>query len=147
MQNKSMLTVNDILKNKGQAVFAVAPGQSVFEALQLLGEKNIGAVLVMEGTALRGILSERDYARKIVLMSRNSKDTKVSEIMTEKVFTVASTDSVEHCMNIMSDKKIRHLPVISDQQVVGVISIGDVVTAIIRMQQDTIEHLQHYISQ
>lgn len=142
-----MLTVNDILKNKGQAVFAVAPGQSVFEALQLLGEKNIGAVLVMEGTALRGILSERDYARKIVLMSRNSKDTKVSEIMTEKVFTVASTDSVEHCMNIMSDKKIRHLPVISDQQVVGVISIGDVVTAIIRMQQDTIEHLQHYISQ
>lgn len=147
MQNKSMLTVNDILKNKGQAVFAVAPGQSVYEALQLLGEKNIGAVLVMEGDALSGILSERDYARKIVLMSRNSKDTKVSEIMTEKVITVESTDSVEHCMNIMSDKKIRHLPVTSDQKVVGVISIGDVVTAIIRMQQDTIDHLQHYISQ
>lgn len=147
MQNKSMLTVNDILKNKGQAVFAVAPGQSVYEALQLLGEKNIGAVLVMKGDALSGILSERDYARKIVLMSRNSKDTKVSEIMTEKVITVESTDSVEHCMNIMSDKKIRHLPVTSDQKVVGVISIGDVVTAIIRMQQDTIDHLQHYISQ
>lgn len=147
MQNYSMLSVNDILKNKDQAVFSVSPGQSVYEALQLLGEKNIGAVLVMDGDALRGILSERDYARKIVLMDRNSKDTRVTDIMTEKVITVTTGDSVEQCMSLMSEKKIRHLPVTNEGKVVGVISIGDVVTAIIRMQQETIDHLKSYISQ
>ena len=142
-----MLTVNDILKNKSQVVFSVEPTQSVYEALVVLGEKNIGALVVMQGDELKGILSERDYARKVVLKDRNSRDTKVSEIMTAKVITVEPTDSVEHCMNIMSEKKIRHLPVVSDQKLVGVISIGDVVTAIIRMQQDTIDHLQNYITQ
>ena len=142
-----MLTVNDILKNKDKVVFSVEPEQSVYEALVVLGEKNIGALVVMQGDELKGILSERDYARKVVLKDRNSRDTKVSEIMTAKVITVEPTDSVEHCMNIMSEKKIRHLPVVSDQKLVGVISIGDVVTAIIRMQQDTIDHLQNYITQ
>ena len=142
-----MLTVNDILKNKDKVVFSVEPEQSVYEALVVLGEKNIGALVVMQGDELKGILSERDYARKVVLKDRNSRDTKVSDIMTAKVITVEPTDSVEHCMNIMSEKKIRHLPVVSDQKLVGVISIGDVVTAIIRMQQDTIDHLQNYITQ
>ena len=112
-----------------------------------MGEKNIGALIVMEGDELKGILSERDYARKIALKDRKSKETLVSEIMTEKVITVSPTDSVEFCMTTMSDKKIRHLPVTENGKVAGIISISDVVSAIIHMQQETINHLQNYISQ
>ena len=142
-----MLTVNDILKNKSSDIFSVEPGTSVYEAVKVLSEKNIGALLVMEHGKLKGILSERDYARKVVLKDRKSKETLASEIMTEKVITVSPTDSIELCMATMSDKKIRHLPVTDNEKVVGIISIGDVVTAIIHMQQQTIDHLKNYISQ
>ena len=142
-----MLTVNDILKNKSSDIFSVEPGTSVYEAVKILSEKNIGALLVMEHGKLKGILSERDYARKVVLKDRKSKETLASEIMTEKVITVSPTDSIELCMATMSDKKIRHLPVTDNEKVVGIISIGDVVTAIIHMQQQTIDHLKNYISQ
>jgi len=142
-----MLTVNDILKNKVHYIFSVEPGITVYEAVREMGEKNIGALLVMEDGQLKGILSERDYARKVVLKGRKSRETPVSDIMTEKVITVSPTDSVEHCMSTMSEKKIRHLPVTDNNKVVGIISIGDVVTAIIRMQQETIDHLKNYISQ
>jgi CBS domain-containing protein len=142
-----MLTVNDILKNKSNIIFSVEPGSTVYEAIRLMGEKNIGAVLVMEGDQLKGILSERDYARKIVLKDRRSRDTMVSEIMTEKVITVSPADSVEHCMATMTGKKIRHLPVIENDKVLGIVSIGDVVMGVIRMQEETIDHLKNYISQ
>ena len=142
-----MLTVNDILKNKSSDIFSVEPGTSVYEAVKILSEKNIGALLVMEHGKLKGILSERDYARKVVLKDRKSKETLASEIMTEKVITVSPTDSIELCMATMSNKKIRHLPVTDNEKVVGIISIGDVVTAIIHMQQQTIDHLKNYISQ
>ena len=142
-----MLAVNDILKNKSSQVFSIQPGISVYEAIRVMGEKNIGALLVIENEKLKGILSERDYARKIVLKNRKSTETLVSEIMTEKVITVSPTDSIEHCMSTMSENKIRHLPVVDNEKVVGIISIGDVVTAIIHVQQETINHLKNYISQ
>ena len=142
-----MLSVNDILKNKSSQVFSIQPGISVYEAIRVMGEKNIGALLVIENEQLKGILSERDYARKIVLKNRKSTETLVSEIMTEKVITVSPTDSIEHCMSTMSENKIRHLPVVDNEKVVGIISIGDVVTAIIHVQQETINHLKNYISQ
>ena len=143
-----MLTVNDILQGKSiNTIFSIEPGNTVYEALKIMGEKNIGALVVMEGDELKGILSERDYARKVALKDRKSKETLVSEIMTEKVITVSPTDSVEFCMTTMSDKKIRHLPVTENGKVAGIISIGDVVTAIINTQQETINHLQNYISQ
>ncbi len=142
-----MLTVSNILRNKNNNIFSVEPGITVYEAVKVMGEKNIGALLVMQEDKLKGILSERDYARKIVLKNRQSRDTLVSEIMTEKVITVTSTDSIEHCMATMSENKIRHLPVTDNGKVTGIISIGDVVTAIIQMQQETINHLQNYISQ
>jgi CBS domain-containing protein len=142
-----MLTVQDILKNKSNTIFSIEPGITVYEAIKVLGEKNVGALLVMKDDQLKGILSERDYARKVVLKGKKSSETMVSEIMTEKVITVSPQDSIEHCMSTMSEKKIRHLPVAENDKVVGIISIGDVVTAIIHMQQETIEHLKTYISQ
>ncbi len=142
-----MLKVADILKTKGNNVFAVIPNISVYEALKIMGEKNIGALMVIENDELKGIFSERDYARKVVLANRTSRDTLISEIMTEKVITVSSADSIEFCMERMSEKKIRHLPVTDDGKVAGIISIGDVVTAIIASQKETISHLQNYISQ
>lgn len=142
-----MLTVADILKTKGNEVISVLPGITVYEAIKVMGEKNIGALLVMENDQLKGIFSERDYARKVVLRNRTSMDTLVHEIMTEKVITVSPADSVEQCMNLMSSRKIRHLPVTENEDVLGIISIGDVVTAIIQSQQETIEHLKSYISQ
>jgi len=142
-----MLKVADILKTKGSKVFSILPGNSVYEALQIMGEKNIGALMVIEDDQLKGIFSERDYARKIVLVNRNSKDTLISEIMTANVITVSPSDSIEHCMELMSGKKIRHLPVTDNGKVAGLISISDVVTAIIDSQKETISHLQNYISQ
>jgi CBS domain-containing protein len=112
-----------------------------------MGEKNIGAILVMDDNILKGILSERDYARKIVLKDKSSKETFVHEIMESNVFTVKLSDNLEDCMELMSEKRIRHLPVLEDGTVVGVISISDVVKAIIEIQKDTINHLNSYISQ
>jgi CBS domain-containing protein len=141
------MKVIDILKNKGSFVYHVSANASVFDALQIMAEKNIGALMVIEQEKLIGIFSERDYARKIVLQGKASQYTLVHEIMTSKVLTVSLEDSLEHCMSLMSKNKVRHLPVVDNEKVTGIISISDVVTAIIENQQETIKHLQEYIAQ
>ncbi|CAN5499246.1 CBS domain-containing protein [soil metagenome] len=142
-----MLKVADILKNKGKNVYSVTPDTSVYDALTIMGQKNIGALMVIERDELKGIFSERDYARKVVLVNRNSRETLISEIMTSSVITVNPSDSIDHCMELMSGKKIRHLPVSDNGRVAGLISISDVVTAIIESQKETISYLHNYISQ
>ena len=142
-----MLKVADILTTKGKNVYSVTPDTSVYEALTIMGQKNIGALMVIQGDELKGIFSERDYARKVVLVNRNSRETLISEIMTSNVITVSPTDSIDHCMELMSGKKIRHLPVADNGKVAGLISISDVVTAIIESQKETISYLHNYISQ
>jgi CBS domain-containing protein len=141
------MKVSEILKTKGSNVYAVPGSISVYEAIKEMGEKNIGALLIMEDDKLLGIFSERDYARKIILKGKNSHETLVNEIMTENVISVSPDDNIDRCMELMSEKKIRHLPVMKDDKVTGVISITDVVTAIIAIQKETISHLHEYISQ
>jgi CBS domain-containing protein len=140
------MTVNQILSVKGNDVHSIVSTITVYEALKVMGEKNVGAVLVIEDDLLKGVLSERDYARKIVLKNKASKDTFVHEIMARDVITVKPTDNLDYCMELMSTKRIRHLPVIENNVVLGVISIGDVVKAIIEIQKETIQHLDSYIS-
>lgn len=140
------MTVNQILSEKGADVYSIISTISVYDALKVLGEKNVGAVLVIEEGILKGILSERDYARKIVLKNKASKDTVVSEIMETHLITVGPTDSLDYCMELMSSKRIRHLPVVKEGLVLGVISIGDVVKSIIEVQKETIQHLDSYIN-
>ncbi len=141
------MKVSDILLVKGNNIYSVVEDISVYEAVKVMGEKNIGALLVMKGEKLSGILSERDYARKIVLKGKSSRNTYVKDIMTEQVITVDPDDLIEKCMELMTTKHIRHLPVVKDGKVTGMISIGDVVNGIIESQKQTIEHLQNYISQ
>ena len=141
------MKVADILKTKGSNIYAVLPNITVYDALELMCEKNIGVLMVMENDQLIGIFSERDYARKVVLVNRTSRETLISDIMTTTVITVAPADSIEHCMELMSNKKIRHLPVALNAKVSGLISISDVVTAIIQTQKETILHLENYIHQ
>ena len=141
-----MKTIHDILKEKGDAIWSIGPDETVLEALWLMAEKNIGAVLVMEEGKIVGILSERDYARKVVLKGKASGDTRVREIMTDKVLVVHANRSVEDCMALMTSSRVRHLPVLDGGQVAGVLSIGDVVKAVIADQQFTIEQLSTYIS-
>ena len=141
------MKVSDILKTKGSHVYSVPSSVTVYEAIKDMGEKNIGALLIMEDGKLLGIFSERDYARKIILKGKNSHETLVKEIMTENVISVSPDDNIERCMELMSGKKIRHLPVVKGDTVTGVISITDVVTAIIAIQKETISHLHEYISQ
>ena len=141
------MTVSDILKKKPKNIYSVTGNISVFDALKLMGEKNIGALVVVEDGLLKGIISERDYARKIILKGRTSHETMVSEIMTQKVITVSSDDDLDQCMELMSERDIRHLPVLNGTEVIGMISIGDVVKAVIAGQKETIEHLKNYISQ
>ncbi|MDQ6757598.1 MAG: CBS domain-containing protein [Bacteroidota bacterium] len=141
------MKVSDILQSKGSDVYSVMENITVYEAIKIMGEKNIGALLVMEDKKLNGIISERDYARKIVLKGKSSQETNVKDIMTEKVITVLPEDDIEKCMELMSGRKIRHLPVMKNEEVLGVISITDVVTAIIEMQKHTITQLENYISQ
>ncbi len=141
------MKVDDILQTKGNNVYSVTENITVYEALKVMGEKNVGALLVMDGQQLKGIISERDYARKIILKGKTSHETLVKDIMTEKVITVLPEDEIEKCMELMSGRKIRHLPVMKDGKILGIISITDVVTAIIEMQKNTITHLQNYISQ
>ncbi|CAA9199121.1 Inosine-5'-monophosphate dehydrogenase [Flavobacterium bizetiae] len=141
------MTVNQILNAKGKNVYSVLSTTTVYEALKVMGEKNIGAILVIDNNDLKGILSERDYARKIVLKDKSSKETYVHEIMESNVFSVKLSDNLENCMELMSTKRIRHLPVLEDGTVVGIVSISDVVKAIIEIQKDTINHLNSYISQ
>ncbi len=141
------MTVDQILSSKGKEVISILSTNTVYEALSVMSEKNIGAILIIEDAVLKGILSERDYARKIVLKDKSSKKTLVSEIMETTVFTVKPSDNLDYCMELMSSKRIRHLPVIENQIVIGLISISDVVKAIIEIQKDTINHLNTYISQ
>lgn len=140
------MTVNQILSVKGNEVFSIVSSITVYDALKVLGEKNVGAVLVIEDDLLKGILSERDYARKIVLKNKASKDTFVYEIMETNLITVSPTDNLDYCMELMSTKRIRHLPVLENGKVLGVISIGDVVKSIIEVQKETIQHLDSYIN-
>ena len=141
-----MRTVRQLLADKPAEVHAVAPEAPVIEAIRLMAAKSIGAVLVLRGDALEGILSERDYARKVVLQGRSSADTPASAIMTAQVVTVAPDTPVPACMQLMTERRIRHLPVLEGGRVVGVISIGDLVKAVIADQQLELEQLQRYIA-
>ena len=141
------MTVDQILSSKGKEVISILSTNTVYEALTVMSEKNIGAILIIEDAVLKGILSERDYARKIVLKDKSSKKTLVSEIMETTVITVQPSDNLDYCMELMSSKRIRHLPVLENHIVIGLISISDVVKAIIEIQKDTINHLNTYISQ
>ena len=141
-----MKTVAQLLRAKPHGILSVAPGTAVFQALQLMAEKNVGALLVLEGDALVGIFSERDYARKVILMGKSSKDIPVREIMSSHVLYVRPQQTIEDCMALMTDKRVRHLPVLEDERVIGVISIGDVVKGIISEQEFMIEQLQNYIA-
>jgi CBS domain-containing protein len=141
-----MRTVRQLLEAKTPEIYAIAPEAPVIEAIRLMAEKRIGAVLVMEGARLVGILSERDYARKIVLQGRSSSDTPVRTIMTADVVTVRPEDSADHCMQVVTEQRIRHLPVIRGGEVIGVVSIGDLVKAVIEDQQVELDQLQRYIA-
>lgn len=139
-------TVEAILNVKGSAVWSVAPDAAVFEAIRLMAERNVGALLVMEDDRLVGIVSERDYARKVALQGKNSRTTPVREILTPTLHTVTPRTTLSECMALMTDKRIRHLPVLDGGKVVGVISIGDLVNWIIRAQAAAIDQLQAYIT-
>ncbi len=141
-----MTTVRDLLRVKGSAVWTIAPDATVYDALTLMAERDIGALLVMEGSSLVGILSERDYARKIVLHGKTSRETPVRDIMTDRVLCVHPDQTVEDCMALMTNKRVRHLPVLEDQRVLGLISIGDAVKSIISEQEFVIAQLENYIT-
>lgn len=135
-----------ILEKKGHQVFFVTADTTVFDALQVMMEKNISAILIMDGKQLLGIFTERDYARKLILQGKSSKDTLISEIMTTDLHLLYHHNSIDECMEIMTDRKIRHLPVMENDYVVGMISIGDVVKFIIEDQKQTIQQLERYIA-
>ncbi len=141
-----MTTVAQILQGKGNDVWSVSPATVVYNALKAMAEKNIGALLVLEGDELKGIFSERDYARKVILEGKSSREIPVKEIMSPEVFTVGPKQSVEECMALMTDKRVRHLPVVEGGRVIGVISIGDAVKAIISEREFTIKQLENYIT-
>ena len=141
-----MLTVKQLTQTKGSSsIFSVSPADTVFRALQVMADKNVGAVLVLKDGSLVGIFTERDYCRKIILMGRSSLNTQVQEIMTKKMITVEPDQTLEECMSLMSQHHIRHLPVMDQGQLIGLLSIGDVVKAIITAKQDTIDNLEGYI--
>ena len=141
-----MTTIAFLLKNKGHEVWSVAPTDLVFDAIKSMAEKGVGALLVMDADKLVGIFSERDYARKIVLEGKSSRDTSVDDIMTRDVIRASPDQSIEDCMSVMTENHIRHLPVAEDDQVIGVISIGDLVKVIIVEQKELIAQLERYIS-
>ncbi len=141
-----MKLVKHLLDRKGRHIISVNPEDSVLDAIRLMADKGIGSLVVMKDQDLLGIMSERDYARKVIIKGKSSESTAVSEIMTGNVFTTSSSETVNDCMTMMTEKKIRHLPVVEDNTVIGMISIGDLVEAIIADQQEEIEQLEHYIS-
>ena len=139
-----MTTVRTLLEGKGRAIYSVEPQATVLDAIRLMAEHHVGALLVMRGAALEGIVSERDYALKVILPGRGS-DTPVSEIMSSPVLTVSPDTTVQQCMQLVTDKRVRHLPVVDGGRVVGMVSIGDLVKAVIAEQQQQIEQLESYI--
>ena len=141
-----MKTVRDLLKQKGREVWSVAPNSTVYDALQLMADKNIGALLVIDSGRPVGIFSERDYARQVILKGKASKDTPVRDVMTSRVVFVRPEQSIEECMALMTDKRFRHLPVLEEGQLAGLLSIGDVVKAVISEKDFLIEQLANYIS-
>jgi len=140
-----MTYVSHLLDRKGRAMYSVEPEDPVLEAIQLMADHHIGALLVMKGEALVGIVSERDYARKVILMGRSSAETPVWQIMSSPVLTVSLRHSVQECMELMTEHRVRHLPVVESERVVGIVSIGDLVKAVIQDQRETIEQLESYI--
>jgi len=140
-----MKTVEQVLEGKQQVLLSVTPDTSVYDAVKLMSDKDVGALVVLEGERLAGIFSERDYARKVILFGKSSRETAVREIMTEKLICVAPTATINECMAIMTEKRIRHLPVLAGSRVIGVISIGDAVKETIEEQQLMIEQLESYI--
>ena len=141
-----MTTIAQLLNAKGDQIWSVEPKATIFEALEIMSEKEIGALLVMEDGKLMGIFSERDYARKVILKGKSSKETPVGELMTKKVFYMDPQKTINDCMAMMTAKRIRHVPVIEDNQVMGIVTIGDVVNQIISEQEVTINHLENYIT-
>jgi CBS domain-containing protein len=141
----AMATARHLLDRKNRAIFSIGPEEPVLDAIRLMAEHHIGALLVMKGDELVGIVSERDYARKVILKGRSSADTPVSQIMSSPVVTVSMSNSVQECMQLMTARRIRHLPVVEGRKVVGMISIGDLVKAVMEEQQQTIEQLESYI--
>ena len=141
-----MTTIAQLLNTKGNQIWSVKPEATIFEALEVMSEKEIGALLVMEGEKLMGIFSERDYARNVILKGKSSKNTLVGELMTKKVFFIDSEKTINDCMAIMTIKHVRHLPVIENDKVIGIVTIGDVVSKIISEHEDTIQHLENYIT-
>jgi CBS domain-containing protein len=141
-----MKLVKHLLDSKGHDILSIEPSASVLDAIKLMAEKAVGALVVMEGDTLAGIVTERDYARKVILRGRSSQETPIKDIMTPDVITTSTDQTVDKCMNMMTDKRIRHLPVVDADKVIGVVSIGDLVKAIIADQREEIEQLEHYIS-
>ena len=141
-----MKTVSDILKTKGREVWTITPETIVFDALKTMADKNVGALVVMDGAKVTGILSERDYARKVILHGRSSRELETREIMSTKVYFVSPEQDIEDCMALFTNKRVRHLPVLQTDELIGIISIGDVVKAVIAEQESTIKHLENYIT-
>ncbi len=141
-----MRTVSDILQTKGREAFTITPETIVFDALKMMADKNVGALVVMEGAKVTGILSERDYARKVILHGRSSRELETREIMSTNVYVVSPEQNIEDCMALFTNKRVRHLPVLQNDQLIGIISIGDVVKAVIAEQESTIKHLENYIT-
>lgn len=139
-------TIENILHEKGRNVWSITPDMIVFDAIKVLAEKNVGALLVMEGDKLVGMFSERDYTRKIILKGRASKETRVGEVVSSPVFTVSPEHSIEDCMRVMTEHRVRHLPVVHQDKVVGVVSIGDLVNWIITAQSAALEQMHTYIA-
>ena len=141
-----MSSIRDILRHKGSDVWSIGPDDSILQAIQKMAEKSVGALLVMEADKLAGIITERDYARKVALEGRSSRESQVSDIMSTRVLCARPEQTVQECMALMSDKRARHLPVLEHKKVIGIVSIGDLVKNIINEQQHEIESLQYYIN-
>lgn len=141
-----MKAVSDILKTKGSEVWTITPETIVLDALKIMADKNVGALVVMDGAKVTGILSERDYARKVILHGRSSRELETREIMSTNVYFVSPEQNIEDCMALFTNKRVRHLPVLQTDKLIGIISIGDVVKAVIAEQEYTIKHLENYIT-